>query len=527
MATYGAVRRRTNAPEEGFRKDPKVKVILRAVGVASILFASSILGLPLTTGVARADELTRDYLQLAEKYHRQLEELAGWCDENGLKDRGAFTRAWLRTPDPDKIYLPVIPKETGALALGGDLSGPEAEWKAQFSKLRRTQSRALFDLARRAIRAGRATWAFELLLAALRENPDDADIRRILGYQSYQGAWRTGYELRRLRAGEVWHPKFGWIPRQHVARYENGLRFVDGRWIPAEEANKLRSRIDNGWLVETERYRIITNHSLEVGVRLAEGLDRFYQVWRQLFVRFYATEAQVLALFDGQARSTLPPLPQMRIVCFANQEDFRDAMRPIFPIIDKVNITGVYYGPKRIAYFFWSEPPDWPNFFHEATHQLFSETRWTSPTAGARQNFWVIEGVALYMQTLKEENGFFVLGGWESQRVCEARYNLFNRGKHIPLEELVKLGMESFQAFEDLGALYSQCAAVMQFLMHYDYGRYRDAAVRYLELVYSGRDDLLTICRLTGKTFSELDKEYQSYMNSGPAVVASEISGGQ
>lgn len=495
-------------------------------GLAVLLLGMVLVGVNIPD-VTLGDELARSYLQLTEKYRRQLEELASWCEAKGLRSQADLTRAWVRTPDPDKIYLPVIPKELGSLAVGAELSGAEAEWKTQFSRLRRNQSRALFDLARRAIRSGRATWAFELLLAALRENPDDSDIRRILGYQSYQGAWRTAYELRRLRAGEVWHSDFGWIPRQHVTRYENGLRQIGGRWIPKEEADKLRSRIENAWVVETERYRIITNHSLEVGVRLAEGLDKFYEVWRQLFVRYYANEAQVLALFDGQARSSLPPLPQMRVVCFASYENFQEAMRPAFPLVDKVRITGVYYGPKRTAYFFWSEPPDWPNYFHEATHQLFAETRRTWPEAGARQNFWIIEGVALYMQTLREENNFFVLGGWESQRVCEARYNLANRGRHLPLEELVKLGMESFQGYEDLGALYSQCAAVMQFLMHYDYGRYRDAVVRYLDLVYSGRDDLLTLCRLTGKSFSELDREYQEYMNSGPTVVVVESPAGQ
>ena len=211
------------------------------------------------------------------------------------------------------------------------------------------------------------------------------------------------------------------------------------------------------------------------------------------------------------------------MVCFRDREDFRQSLRNAFPMIDRVNITGVYYGPKRAAYFFWSEPPDWTNIYHEATHQLFAETRRMAATAGKNQNFWVMEGAALYMETLREENGYFVLGGWESQRLCDARFNLTAKGIHIPLEQLVSFGMEQFQSFPNLGELYSQCAAVMHFLMHYEMGRYRDAVVRYLDHVYTGRDDLLTLSRLTGKTLSELDKEYQSYMRSGPELVPIEI----
>jgi hypothetical protein len=472
---------------------------------------------------AVADELARTYRQLIEKYQRQLEELAVWCEERGLHQRAAETRAWFHPPVSDKIYFPIIPKERGAGTASGSLSEDENEWQSRFFRLRRAHAGSLFDLARRAVRTGRATWGFELLLAALRENPDDEGIRRILGFQFYQGGWRTPYEVRRLRAGEIWHEKYGWIPRQHLARYEAGLRPYEGRWLAATEVQQLRQNIQNGWVVETERYRIVTNHSLETGVRLAEELAKLYQVWAQLFVRFYITDAQVTAIFDAQSRYALPPLPRMLVVCFRDREDFRQSLRNAFPMIDRVNITGVYYGPKGAAYFFWSEPPDWTNIYHEATHQLFAETRRMAATAGKNQNFWVMEGAALYMETLREENGYFVLGGWESQRLCDARFNLTAKGIHIPLEQLVSFGMEQFQSFPNLGELYSQCAAVMHFLMHYEMGRYRDAVVRYLDHVYTGRDDLLTLSRLTGKTLSELDKEYQSYMRSGPELVPIEI----
>ena len=66
--------------------------------------------------------------------------------------------------------------------------------------------------------------AIELITEAVRENPDHKQARRLLGYVRYRDAWHTPFEIRQLGANKVYHEKFGWLPKTHVARYEQGQR---------------------------------------------------------------------------------------------------------------------------------------------------------------------------------------------------------------------------------------------------------------------------------------------------------------
>ena len=92
-------------------------------------------------------------------------------------------------------------------------------------RLRHEQAQAMFDLARRAVRAGRASLALDLVLAAVRENPDHEAIRRMLGLPAVPGPLAHAYEVRNLRAGKVWNDRFGWLRPADVARYEKGQRY--------------------------------------------------------------------------------------------------------------------------------------------------------------------------------------------------------------------------------------------------------------------------------------------------------------
>ena len=64
----------------------------------------------------------------------------------------------------------------------------------------------------------------------------------MLGFVKQRDAWRTPFEIRQLGAGKVWHDKFGWLPRAHVERYEQGQRYYAGRWMPAAEETALCAR---------------------------------------------------------------------------------------------------------------------------------------------------------------------------------------------------------------------------------------------------------------------------------------------
>jgi hypothetical protein len=295
-----------------------------------------------------------------------------------------------------------------------------------------------------------------------------------------------------------------------VPRYEQGQRYYRNRWIPAEDDARLHADIESGWEVETEHYTIRSNHSLEAAVGLGVKLERLYEVWRHLFVRYFATEAQVLALFDGRPRAQETPVAKFQVVYFRDRDDYNRRLRTAMPNIE-ISI-GVYYSGTHAAYFFAGEGYEDRTLYHEATHQLFHQARPVSPIVGTRGNFWIIEGVALYMESLREEDGYYVLGGFDDQRMQAARYRLLSDGFYVPLAKLTTYNMERLQADPKIATLYSQAAGLTNFLIHYDGGRYRDALVAYLSEVYSGRDTPETLVRLTGASYDQLDRQYRQFI---------------
>ncbi len=179
----------------------------------------------------------------------------------------------------------------------------------QLRKLRHDQAAALYDMAQRAIRRHQASLAYTLVLKAIGDDPDHEAARRLLGYQKYQGDWHTAYEIEKLQAGQVWDEKFGWLPESQLARYQQGQRFLGGRWISAEEDARRHRDIRSGWEIETEHYTIRTDHSMEAAVGLGVKLENLYRIWQQIFIRYYANEAYVAGLFSGHAAGQAPAAP--------------------------------------------------------------------------------------------------------------------------------------------------------------------------------------------------------------------------
>ena len=490
-------------------------VLFRLAVVAAVLCLSASGSLAVA-----AEGYTATALKLTDDFRTELEGLAKWCDERGLAEQAEETRGWVRPPDPTRLFVSVLPDDIGPPDPPEGASSDVAAWHKRFYQLRREQAGSYYSLARKAVKAGHASLAFDLIMSALREDPDHKSIRRMLGFQQYRGKWLTNYEKERARKGYVWHERFGWIKRNYVSQYEEGNRLYDGRWITADEDARLHADIRNGWVVSTEHYNILTNHSIEGAVALGAKLEGLYRVWKQLFIRYYATETQVASLFEGRAARL--QLPRHNVVYFRNRQEYVETLRPNSPSIDislGIYIHGITTISKKSAmYFFAGEDSDLPTLFHEATHQLFHESRKVSQMVGHGSNFWVIEGVAMYFESLKQENGSHVLGGFDTERVQVARIRLLTPEHHYyePLATFCELNITDIQSDQKLIAKrYTQAAGLFFFLMHYDNGRYRDAVVAYLNAVYSAHDSPQTLSQLTGKTYEELDQQYVEFLRDG------------
>jgi hypothetical protein len=387
----------------------------------------------------------------------------------------------------------------------------------QLREQRSKYADALFQLAKQAAEAGQLSLALQWATEAVRENPDHADGRRVLGYVHHGGRWLTSYSHRMDEAGKTWHSKFGWLAQSDVARYEAGERLVEGRWLSAQAEASRRRDMKNGWQVRTDHYLVTTNHSLEAAAELAGRLERLYQVWRQLFAGFYLSESEVRGLYAGDRQPRRQARP-FRVYYHRSKDEYVAALQGRQPRIAET--LGIYFDTHREAHFYDGDDQNFSTLYHEAVHQLFQESRPAAKQIGQSANFWIIEGVATYFETLCEhadaDSGpYFTVGETTAGRLPAARQRLSD-GFYVPLAELTRLGKHDVQQYPEIAKLYSQSAGLTAFLMHGDGARFREPLVRYLTSVYRGRDDGDTLAEIAGQGYHELDARYRRFWESLP-----------
>jgi hypothetical protein len=222
----------------------------------------------------------------------------------------------------------------------------------------------------------------------------------------------------------------------------------------------------------------------------------------------------VASLFDGRGRGRRIDLPRYDVTYFRDRDDYNTHLQATIP---NIGISlGIYMDSVRQAFFFAGKDYDPRTLNHEATHQLFNESRPVVVAVGRRDNFWVIEGIAMYMESLHEEDGFYVLGGADDLRMQAAQFRLLNDNFYVPLADFTAMGMTQIQADKRIATLYSQAAGLTHFLVHGQKGRYRDALVSYLAAIYSGQANAGTLARLTGASYEDLDRQYRQFMEGKP-----------
>ncbi len=504
---------------------------------ASTWLCAAVLGWGMS-GVVAYGAQQDDRQALYASYREKLDKLAADCDQKSLTEAAACTRAWLPPHDPNTITLFVLPQradwqwpgraepiagkppdtngqdsgahDPAADKQAADKSAALDEWRGSFRKLREAQAEELFDLAQQAVSEKRASLAHELVLETAHENPDHKQARRLLGYVPAHDRWLTPFAAQQEGQGKVWHPQFGWLRKAHVARYERGERFYQNHWIGAAEDARVHSDIKHGWQVESAHYRLTTNHSLEEGVNLCERLERLYTFWQTLFAGYVIGDAELLRRFEGRSLIARDAAKH-DVQYFRNRQEYNEALRQFQPQID---ITlGIYFDTSHVADFFAGPDQQSGTIYHEATHQLFQETRSVVKDVGRTDNFWILEAIACYMESLTEhESGVYTLGGADVGRLPAARLRRLRDDFYVPLGRLVTYSMETLQHDPDIAKLYSQSAGLATFLMHADGGRYRPALIAYIEAVYSGRASAETLSQLTRATYPQLDQQYIDFL---------------
>lgn len=485
---------------------------------AAALLAIVVL-LLIAAGAARAaEDIATQRAKLDAKYVTLTNDLAGRLEKAGDAASAKLVRAWVVKRVPGRHFLFLPPDE--------NIAKPKFAGADEWLKLRKYYAKNLFELAKQALDEGGLSLAYGLVYEVLREDPDHALARSIVDYErdGDAGPWRTRFAKRQFaKGGLIEHAKFGWLPKEHVAKYEEGLRPSGTRWISAAEEERLKgANIARGWQIETEHYEITTNHSLEAGVECGRRLEELHTVWRQLFTEYWFTSAELKRRFAGQP-STMA-VPRHKVLLFRNRDQYVAHLERDEPAI-KLSL-GYYTEKTRTAYFYAGDDNALATWFHEATHQLFHERQKRGQPAGIDSNFWVVEGVATYMESLRKGDGYCVVGGPGAYRLQFARYRALTEGYNVPLAKLVTLGRDDVKGMgADLPKLYSLAAGLSHFFLDAADGNHRDAFVKYLDEVYRDKATATTLATLVGAPYQAIDEQYGEFLRATDDDLAALLPG--
>ncbi|MFN0056311.1 MAG: hypothetical protein ACKV0T_29545 [Planctomycetales bacterium] len=462
-------------------------------------------------------QFRRQYVERREKFTAALEELAAECARRDLREGADEVRGLAEPVNSAELRLAPLPREVQA-PIPQDLPADERFWRTQLRSLQQDFSKELYLLSRTTLNAGHVGFAYDLLSEVALHDPDHSAARRILGYVRSGDEWLSAFEASMVRAKKVWHEDFGWIPRDHLERYERGERFFKNRWMSTAKETELRHDFAHAWEVRTEHYLVKTNHSLERGVLLARKLEDYYGLFFQLMAGFFNSPDQVKQLFAG-SKASAPPLAKPHVVHFyRTREEYLAVVRK--ETTQNVGITRGIYFPRTGIAFFFDDPDsdDDSTLYHEATHQLLSGSRPQTGEVGMKSNFWIIEGIACYMESFQRDGDRLRVGNPQNPRLQAAQANYVNNHYYVPLQEFTRMGMVAFQGAPEIFKNYSQGAALTHFFMHFDDGRYREALIEHLSQIYSPikliRETPDSLDELTGVSAEELDQQYGEYIRN-------------
>jgi hypothetical protein len=401
-------------------------------------------------------------------------------------------------------------------------------------QIRSKSAAAFFNLARKAATAEppRLALADTWLRATLQRDPNHAEARRLLGYVPHEGGWARPFAVRQLAEGKMNHRLYGWIPAEWLPRLERGelpapaspgQRRVD--WLPAEQADQLRSDIRNPWKLATEHFELRSNAPLREAVELTHRLEAFYDLFCSMMADVIGESLPLARRFRVPSLTAEATYRPHQIVYFATEADYLDSLR---------NLAGPgiqgslgYYNPPpsargaRAPAYFFRDPggrlPDQATLFHEVSHQLLFETAGPHAYLKNAGNYWVFEGLGTFFETVvMNADGSMEVGGLVGARVEEALRS-YQAGRFLPLATFVALEPEAFNRPSSIFVNYQQAMVLTIFLMQGRDQAYRASFLDYVKDAYRGRikrGSGRSLQDRLGRAYEDLELEFREFLET-------------
>ena len=445
----------------------------------------------LASGVANPQDSKANWIkerqQLEDVFLSELNSISQWCRQNELATQAAQTLNWHIDRDPQRQYI-FLPGKFGLpTADAADSDATQREWTEKLNHARRSQANRIFQFAKRAASAGAGDIAFQSLNETLFYNPDHVRARETLGHRKSDDGWRIASERVKPRPA----------PRQH---------------------NELRWPAKSYLLVTTPHFRISSKANEKETLELARKLERWHLVWRQVFFEFWSRSANVERWLDGKGKAR-KSTKQFDIVFFADRQQYVDELKRWVPGIE--GSVGYYNENLRTSFFYASDDPiDRDTWKHEAAHQWFQESIRSIKAPFDDGFLWLGEGIAMYFESLADQNTHFTLGGFDARRLQYSRRRKLEEGFYIPLQQLSSWSREQLQQRPDLAKIYSQSSGLTHLLMTDKNGMYRPRLVEFLKLMYQGKLKPGSFEKILGVNFNQLDQNYDGFLKIDAKTVS-------
>jgi len=420
---------------------------------------------------------------IEEIYARELARIETGLRAVGADEEADVVASW-QLPAPTERQLITLPDGVRFPPRG---KTPEVEsHQARFRGLRGFYANKLFERAMAQVE-NNPTAAYQTLHHVLRENPRHEKAAKILGYFLDRSGELTRTTAKATpRSLSYRHPDFGWAPGK-------------------------------SWRLSTSHFQITTSHSPEAAIALGRKLEDLYDVWQQLFFLHWSSGAKLQYSFN-ESTPLKRPTRKHQVILFKDREEYIAQLSEHVPGIE---VSKGYYAPDRKeSLFYFGDEQTETTWLHEATHQLFQESGVAVERVGEHDNFWLVEGVAMYMESLRRYESWATIGGVDAERLQYARFRALHDEFYMPLGELNAMGASDLQKHEEIHRLYSQAAGIAHFLFDGD-ATTRNQGVDYLRRIYAGRGGKELLPSVLGKTAVETDDAYKAFLHASDADLQS------
>lgn len=296
------------------------------------------------------------------------------------------------------------------------------------------------------------------------------------------------------------------------------------------QANSKRGRSAPQWMkwrpgayqqIDTPHFTIYSQAGDATGNAFAEDLERCYWVWTQMFFPMWEGSAQVsttLAKLGEQEvdeflaanSSRITIRRKLRVVLFRDAAEYQKTLAPLIPGIERS--TGFYNDDQKITFLYASEDDAAETRRHELVHQLFREASRSAlgrRKPGEASDFWIVEGIAGYFESLHVGMTLATVGGWDSSRLQFARYRMLLRGDEMPIDELRADGRLAAQKRQDIARWYAHAIAQTHHFL--DSGDVKQRIGLYQLL---GREYVIKTGIAGGKIAPDIQRRLRSFLSA-------------